>query len=258
MRHASFFFLLFLADHRRAPSVAQAAKDGWQAATKYLWGYYDTAKFSKRAVPDCEARGWGCHDQHVYAGLCADRQRAERDGPLRTGRMFCSCAPCTQLDFGHCKLTSLMGRTRSVQVPLPRGAPSRVPQIESLQEWGKLMKLGMVVGVRASAAEKHIEGSVWLLHVDSEAFAVPEYMVHAAAEYEAGWLVVRARWYELKQRSPRGYELTSEKRIIVVNTMMRLPNVIFSGSAVGKPPRASRSGLHILDEDMYNLLLESV
>jgi len=32
--------------------VAQEAKDGWQAATKYFWGYYDTAKFTKRLVRD--------------------------------------------------------------------------------------------------------------------------------------------------------------------------------------------------------------
>ena len=44
----------------------------------------------------------------------------------------------------------------------------------------------------------------------------------------------------------------------MVNTMIRMPNVIFSGGAVGKPPRESRSGLHILEEDMYNLLSESV
>ena len=39
--------------------------------------------------------------------------------------------------------------------------------------------------------------------------------------------------------------------------MIRLPNVIFSGGAVGKPPRALRSGLHVLEEDMVNLLNES-
>ena len=58
--------------------------------------------------------------------------------------------------------------------------------------------------------------------------------------------------------SPRGYRLAEEKRLVVVNTMIRLPNVIFSGGAVGKAPRESRSGLHILEEDMYNLLSESV
>ena len=34
---------------------------------------------------------------------------------------------------------------------------------------------------------------------------MPEDMVHASDTIEAGWLVVRGRWYEQVQRSPRGY-----------------------------------------------------
>ena len=44
---------------------------------------------------------------------------------------------------------------------------SRVPQIESLEEWAALLKLGMVVAVRAAPAERHLEGGFWLLHVES-------------------------------------------------------------------------------------------
>ena len=33
---------------------------------------------------------------------------------------------------------------------------------------------------------------------------MPEDMVHASDTIEAGWLVVRGRWYEQVQRSPRG------------------------------------------------------
>ena len=61
------------------------------------------------------------------------------------------------LDFEHCKMTAMMGRTRPVNVPLPRGTASRVSQIESLEEWASLLKLGMVVAVHASAAERHLE-----------------------------------------------------------------------------------------------------
>ena len=57
-------------------------------------------------------------------------------------------------------------------------------QIESLEEWAALLKLGMVVAVRAAPAERHLEGGFWLLHVDSEAFEVPENLVHATSEYE--------------------------------------------------------------------------
>ena len=35
-------------------------------------------------------------------------------------------------------------------------------------------------------------------------FEMPEDMVHASDTIEAGWLVVRGRWYEQVQRSPRG------------------------------------------------------
>ena len=49
------------------------------------------------------------------------------------------------------------------------------------------------------------EGVFWVLLVDSEAFPVPVDLVHSAAQYEEGWLVVRGRWFELEQRSPRGF-----------------------------------------------------
>ena len=45
---------------------------------------------------------------------------------------------------------------------------------------------------------------------------------------------------------------------VVVNHMIRLPWVLFNGSAAGKGPRESRSGLYILGEEWYNRLLESV
>ena len=135
---------------------------------------------------------------------------------------------------------------------------SRTPQIESLEAWARMLKPSMVVGVRAGAAERHLEGAVWLLLVTSEAFAVPEDLVHATAEYEAGYLVVRGQWFALEQRSPRGYTLLPEEVLVVVNTMIRVPWVLFNGSAAGKAPRESRSGLYILGEEWYNRLLESV
>ena len=39
----------------------------------------------------------------------------------------------------------------------------------------------MVVGVRAIGAEQHLEGPAWLLLIESEAFPVPEDLVHASA-----------------------------------------------------------------------------
>ena len=51
----------------------------------------------------------------------------------------------------------------------------------------------------------------------------------------------------------------AESRLVLVNTMIRLPGA-FTSMAVrppGKYPREAKSGLHILHEDMYNLLNES-
>ena len=48
------------------------------------------------------------------------------------------------------------------------------------------------------------------------------------------------------------------EKLVLVNAMIRLPNVIFAGGAVGKAPRESRSGLNVLEDDMHNLLMGSV
>ena len=68
---------------------------------------------------------------------------------------------------------------------------------------------------------------------------MPEDMVHSTDELEEGWLVVRGRWFSLVQKSPRGYKLLEAAKPILVNTMIRLPNIIFAGGSVGKAPRES-------------------
>ena len=40
------------------------------------------------------------------------------------------------------------------------------------QNKAKVLCSGMVIAVRATGAEKHLEGPVWLLHIGSEAFEV--------------------------------------------------------------------------------------
>ena len=54
--------------------------------------------------------------------------------------------------------------------------------------------------------------------------------------------------------------MVPQQVLVVVNSMIRLPNVVFAGGAVGKrkAPRETRSGLFVIEEDMHNLLLESV
>ena len=44
----------------------------------------------------------------------------------------------------------------------------------------------------------------------------------------------------------------------LADTMIRYPNIIFAGGSVGKAPRESRSGVHVLEDDMHNLINGSV
>ena len=62
--------------------------------------------------------------------------------------------------------------------------------------------------------------SFWLALIMSEAFPVTEDTVHQSAEYEAGFLVVKAKHYSLEQRSPRGYVLKDEEWTLDVNAVM--------------------------------------
>ena len=94
--------------------------------------------------------------------------------------------------------------------------------------------------------------------VDSEPFELPEDKTHSTDEFEEGWLVVWGHFYELVQKSPRGYKLSNTRKLFLVNAMIRLPNVIFAGGSVGKAPRESRRGLQVLEDDMHNLIDGSV
>ena len=122
-----------------------------------------------------------------------------------------------------------------------------------LARWPRTWLCGMrtVLGHATTAVQ------VSELRVDGLAEACED-LVHASAEYEAGYLVVRGRWFSLEQRSPRGYKLRKEERIVIINHMIRVPWVLFNGCHAEKAQRESRSGLYILDEDWYNRLFESV
>lgn len=145
-----------------------------------------------------------------------------------------------------------VGTLRSVRVPMTRSARPRVPMIESLEEFAALLKPGMIIAVRAAESELDEEGPYWLLRVNSEAFEVPEDMVHATDQFEAGWLVVRGQWYSMVQRSQRAYRLLPEIKLVVVMTMIRLLDISFAGGG-----RQARSGLFNLSEDEHNRILES-
>ena len=148
---------------------------------------------------------------------------------------------------------------RHVVTPLAKGsARVREGQLLSLQEFAEKLGEGMVVAVNADDDERGIEGDYWLALLLGGAFECPENLVHATDVFEAGWLVVRAKWFSLKQVSQRGYILKPEEKIIPVNAIVRLLGLDFSNSyAANRKTRsatATGSGLHFFDEDNHNLV----
>ena len=51
----------------------------------------------------------------------------------------------------------------------------------------------------------------WIALLTGAAFGDEEDMMHSGQQYLAGWIVVPGRWYKLRQRGERGYELLPEE-----------------------------------------------
>jgi hypothetical protein len=256
--------VLYLAKNHPRPSVAKAEKDGWEAPSRYIYAYYDTAKFSKFLVPDATSSK-GMTENHAFVGLCKEREHAEKVGPLQGRGLDCACDPCLLFKFDDCEMKAVVGKMHRVTTPLPRGAPLRRPQLQSLQDWSDTLVAKMVgserlyccpsvhsshgclsllasqiVAVLADADERHIEGAYWLAVLTGPAFVIPEDCMHSGQPYREGWLVAPGKWYSLRQRSERGYELLSQEVWIVVNHMIRLKGIQFRGSQAGPQEREFR------------------
>jgi hypothetical protein len=148
---------------------------------------------------------------------------------------------------------------RHVLTPLAKGsARIREGQLLSLREFAEHLEGGMLVAVNAADDERHLEGDYWLALLLGGAFECPENLVHATDSFEAGWLVVRIKWYSLKQISQRGYILLPHERIVPVNAIVRLLGLQFSNSySTNRQTRsatAAGSSLHFFDEDSHNLV----
>ena len=264
--------VLFMAEHKQAPSIAKANKAGWEAPQDYYYGFFDTAKFTKRAVPD--ATGFkGCRGHHVFHGACQDLELAERNGPLQVCKMFCACNACLVGQFDACIMMAEMGRmVRQPKGALRmKGAALSHSMMLSLEAFADALDAGWLVAVDADKAEHDLEGVYWLARLSGPAFVVPEDMVHSGQQYCEGWLVAPGQWYKLKQRSERGYELLEPKVWIVVNHMIRLKGLSFRGSQSGPQGRQLRtvdpttgpaaagrahgSGLSFLEEEVHHEIL---
>ena len=87
---------------------------------RYIYAFYDMAKFTKFAVPDATSSFKGLQDYHRFIGLCSDCRLAERDGPLRVVKGFCTCDPCLMLKNDKCLLPDVFGNVVRRSLATPR------------------------------------------------------------------------------------------------------------------------------------------
>lgn len=257
--------VLHLAAFYSRPTVCKSTskEPGWLAADRYIYCFYDTSKFTRFTVP--ESKGFsGSHSHHHFVGLCVDRAKAERDGPVHARHMFCSCYACIMHKFDECEMQAQVGKMRVHSCPLLSSSQLRRPLMRSLQDFADDLCTGMVVATRVAQDQRRLEFGrpYWLARVLSPAFAAPSDMLYAGCEIEEGSLVVEVQWYELQDEERHGYKLNPEKVILVVNTIVRLKGIRFDANATGV--RVSlRSGrgqgqMECLSEDMHYAILQGV
>ena len=189
---------------------------------------------------------------------------------LLVRKMFHSCDACLLGKFDECTMESEIGKMlrQPKGSPAKHGALSR-SQALRLQDFGDQIDKDWLLAVDVDPTQHIVEGIYWLARATGPAFLIAEDTVHSGQQYRAGWLVVPARWYMLRQKSERGYELLSPIVWLVVNHCIRLKGLAFRGSQSGPQRRelrpnttgpyaeyrATGSGLSFLDEETHNEII---
>lgn len=156
-------------------------------------------------------------------------------------------------------MTAFVGKKLRQSTPLAKGVSTQVPQLIALEEWADELKADMLVAVNVAADQRGHEGTYWLAKLRTGAYVLPQDMLCCGQEFEAGWFVVEAQWYKLEKPRLRGYKLQPEKTFILVNAMVRLSNLKFSGSRGGPQHRELRSGgMEFLGDDEHYLILDNL
>ena len=95
-------------------------------------------------------------------------------------------------------------------------------------------------------------GCVMCRCYDISVYCLSDAVLYGSHLFEAGWLVVKAQWYQLETVSPRCYSLQTEERHLVVSEMIRLSGIRFD-KVVKRSPRLGFSEFY-LGEDTHNRL----
>ena len=229
--------VLFLAEHKPFTSTPKSGKRGWEAIGRIFYGFMNTDLFTKAVVADADGRKFKDSTKHHSFVGRQENAQVFTTGELQACHEFCPCSECLLGRYASCRLRAEMGAMHRVAVPWLSG-PS-LHQLAELAAWGELLKSGMVVAFTADpedATTWPMEGNYYLAQIEGPAFPVPESQVHASDQFEAGWLVVKARWFEIVTTSPRCYKLQTVERTLVVSEMIRLPNIKFN-KVVKRSPR---------------------
>lgn len=251
--------VIFLARHKPTPSVNGESKLGWWAADEFIWVHYDTRLFTASRVPLAEGFK-GSSEMHAIFGRSSAKEAAEQDGPINVRGMFCACQSCRVYDFspGACMMSGEFGHYKIVHAKRAVARNPRTTRLQDLAEFARSLRTGQVHAIAAARDERHIEGNVWLVRLLSEAYIQPEDMLHSTDRIEAGWWVVKAQYYNVVQRSPRGYLLHQTERVIVVNHLIRLPQPIQFEPTRQSPRLQPTNQIMILSDKEYYAIESSM
>lgn len=188
------------------------------------------------------------------------RGRAEKDGPVHARKLYCACSACIMFLFDQCTMAKFVGPMRVRSCPLLNSSQLHRPQLRSLQEFADDLCANMIVAVRVARDERGLEHGrpYWLAYVLGPAFTAPTSMLHAGDQIEEGWLVVEIQWFEMVDDERRAYRLNPEKKLLVVNTLVRLLGIKFEPCAGPRVTLRSGRGhgqMCILSEDMHYAIM---
>lgn len=247
--------ILYLAQHKQTPAVAKLRKDGWWTVGRIFWGFYDTKLFTQSRVPP--AKGFdGSATKHEIIGCSRDKDKAMRDAPLMVRNLVCACSSCREADYDHCKLQSEVGRITRAYCPLDKAAPTRITRSAALEGWTESLEVGQIVAVRVAVDERGANlghQRYWLARLRSKPYELSERQLHAGNQFEPGWIVCKAEWFDLVQTSHRGFRLLPDEMLLSTNDMIRLRGIDFE-----KVDGRGRSAVYKISEKLHNELEDAV
>lgn len=94
--------MIHLAARYPRPQVIKKEKEGWLSADRYINLLLSSIKVY--VLCSAESKEFdGSHSYHHFVGLCTDKSKSEKDGPLHARKMFCAYYACTMLKFANAK-----------------------------------------------------------------------------------------------------------------------------------------------------------